>query len=128
MLKTYLSAALLTLSLAQAVPAMAQNSYFFPGAQANTFDSKIPTPEQFLGYPIGSHYTRTDQIVAYLRELDRVSDRVSLRVLGNTFEERPQVVATITMPENQQNLAKLQKDRRALIDPKLPAPDYKKLP
>ncbi|MFC7669046.1 M14 family zinc carboxypeptidase [Hymenobacter humi] len=107
---------------------MAQNSYFFPGAQASSFDPKVPTPEQFLGYPIGSHYTRTDQIVAYLRELDRVSDRVSLRVLGKTFEERPQVVATITTPENQQNLAQLQQDRRALHDPKLPAPNYGKLP
>ncbi|ALW86127.1 hypothetical protein AUC43_14110 [Hymenobacter sedentarius] len=121
------SAALLV-GLAQAVPAVAQTSYFFPGAQASSFDPKVPTPEQFLGYPIGSHYTRTDQIVAYLRELDRVSDRVSLRVLGTTFEERPQVVATITTPENQQNLAQLQQDRRALHDPKLPAPNYGKLP
>ncbi|WP_310396386.1 M14 family zinc carboxypeptidase [Hymenobacter sp.] len=128
MLKTYLYAALLALGLAQALPAAAQNSYFFPGAQASSFDPKVPTPEQFLGYPIGSHYTRTDQIVAYLRELDRVSDRVSLRVLGTTFEERPQVVATITTPENQQNLARLQQDRRALVDPKLPAPNYGRLP
>jgi hypothetical protein len=128
MLKTYLSAALLALALAQTLPAAAQNSYFFPETQAGSFDPKVPTPEQFLGYPIGSHYTRSDQIVAYLRELDRVSDRVSLRVLGTTFEERPQVVATITTPQHQQQLAQLQQDRRALRDPKLPAPDYGKLP
>ena len=128
MLKTYLSAALLTLALAQTLPAAAQNSYFFPETQAGSFDPKVPTPEQFLGYPIGSHYTRSDQIVAYLRELDRVSDRVSLRVLGTTFEERPQVVATITTPQHQLQLAQLQLDRRALRDPKLPAPDYGKLP
>ncbi|MBC6988398.1 M14 family zinc carboxypeptidase [Hymenobacter sp. BT491] len=128
MLKSYFSAALLALGLSLAVPASAQNSYYFPAAQANSFDAKIPTPEQFLGYPIGSHYTRSDQIVAYLRELDRVSDRVSLRVIGNTFEERPQVVATITTPENQQNLAGIQQARRALVDPKLAAPDYRKLP
>ena len=128
MLKTYLFAALLTLALAQMLPAAAQNNYFFPGTQAGSFDPKVPTPEQFLGYPIGSHYTRSDQIVAYLRELDRVSDRVSLRVLGTTFEERPQVVATITTPQHQQQLAQLQQDRRALHDPKLPAPDYGKLP
>ncbi|WP_046246351.1 M14 family zinc carboxypeptidase [Hymenobacter terrenus] len=128
MLKTYIAASLLTLTLALATPAAAQNSYFFPTAQASSFDPAIPTPEKFLGYPIGSHYTRTDQIVAYLRELDRVSDKVSLRVLGNTFEERPQVVATITAVANQQKLAALQQDRRALVDPKLPAPDYRKLP
>ncbi|MBX0292988.1 zinc carboxypeptidase [Hymenobacter sp. HSC-4F20] len=128
MLKPYASAALLTLGLALHLPAAAQNTYFFPAAPAASFDPAVPTPEQFLGYPIGTHYTRTDQIVAYLRELDRVSDKVSFRVIGTTFEERPQVVATITAPENQQNLAGLQQARRALVDPKLAAPDYRKLP
>ncbi|SFP93120.1 M14 family zinc carboxypeptidase [Hymenobacter arizonensis] len=128
MFKTHHSVALLALGLSLSTPAVAQTNYYFPTAQANSFDSKVPTPEQFLGYPIGSHYTRTDQIVAYLRELDRVSDRVSLRVLGTTFEQRPQVVATITTPQNQQNLAGLQQARRALVDPKLAAPDYRKLP
>ncbi|MBD2767255.1 hypothetical protein IC235_05060 [Hymenobacter sp. BT664] len=128
MLKTSISAALLTLALALATPVGAQNRYFFPAAPAGSFDPAVPTPEQFLGYPIGSHYTRSDQIVAYLRELDRVSDKVSLRVLGTTFEERPQVVATITAASNQQKLATLQQERRALVDPKRPAPDYRQLP
>ncbi|SDY80330.1 M14 family zinc carboxypeptidase [Hymenobacter psychrophilus] len=113
-------------------PATAQTgsptSYYFPGTTAAAFDPAVPTPEQFLGYPIGTHYTRTDQIVAYLRELDRVSDKVSLRVIGTTFEERPQVVATITAAENQQNLARLQQARQALVDPSRPAPDYRTLP
>ncbi|RSK47518.1 M14 family zinc carboxypeptidase [Hymenobacter rigui] len=120
------------LALLLAGPALAQTnsptSYYFPGSAAAAFDPAVPTPEQFLGYPIGTHYTRTDQIVAYLKELDRVSDKVSVRVIGNTFEERPQVVATITAAENQQNLSQLQKARRALVDPKLPAPDYRQLP
>ncbi|MBO0359097.1 hypothetical protein J0X19_14145 [Hymenobacter sp. BT186] len=133
MLKPYFSAALLTLGLSLTlVPATAQTAgsigYYFPKAAAGSFDPAIPTPEQFLGYPIGSHYTRTDQIVAYLRELDRVSDKVSLRVLGKTFEERPQVVATITSVEHQQNLPKLQAERKGLVDPSLPVPDYGKLP
>ncbi|RZK47187.1 MAG: hypothetical protein EOO59_18165, partial [Hymenobacter sp.] len=84
--KHYLAAALLAAGLAAARPATAQNSYFFPTAKAEDFDPAIPTPEQFLGYPIGAHYTRSDQIVAYLRELDRVSDKVSTRVIGKTYE------------------------------------------
>ncbi|UOG77112.1 zinc carboxypeptidase [Hymenobacter tibetensis] len=133
MLKPYFSTALLALGLGLTLaPAVAQTtgsiSYYFPKAPAGSFDPAIPTPEQFLGYPIGSHYTRTDQIVAYLRELDRVSDKVSFRVLGKTFEERPQVVATITSVEHQQNLVKLQAERKGLVDPSLPAPDYGKLP
>ena len=45
----------------------AQNTYYFPKAQS--LDTKIPTPEQFLGYPVGSYFTRYEQVVAYLREL-----------------------------------------------------------
>lgn len=124
----YFFACLLAVGLTTGQPATAQNNYFFPGATASSFDPAVPTPEQFLGYPIGSHYTRSDQIVAYLRELDRVSDKVSLRALGTTFEERPQVVATITSAANLQNLAAIRQERRALVDPTLAAPDYSKLP
>jgi hypothetical protein len=45
----------------------AQNAYFFSDKKLN---SNIPTPEQFLGYPIGTHQTRHDQLVAYMKELD----------------------------------------------------------
>ena len=128
MLKHHLTAALLALGLVASPPAAAQSSYFFPAAQAADFDPAVPTPEQFLGYPIGSHYTRSDQIVAYLRELDRVSDRVGTRVIGTTYEARPQLVATITAVENQQNLPQIHAQRRGLTDPTLPAPDYAKLP
>ena len=54
----------------------AQTDYFFPKKQLNP---TIPTPEQFLGYGIGSHHTRHDKLVEYMRELDRVSDRVTFQ-------------------------------------------------
>jgi len=75
-----------------------QSAYFFPGESA--FRADIPTPEAFLGYPLGTHYTRHDQIVAYFRELDRLSDRLRVRAFGKTYEERPQIIATFTAPEN----------------------------
>ena len=56
----------------------AQADYFYPNA--GSFNPKIPTPEQFLGYPIGSHHTRYDRIVSYFQELDRLSDRMTLGI------------------------------------------------
>jgi hypothetical protein len=47
--------------------AFAQNNYFFPAG--TTFDPAIPTPEQFLGYPIGDWHTRHDRIVSYFQEV-----------------------------------------------------------
>jgi hypothetical protein len=95
---------------------IAQQSYFFP-ANSGTFDPKVPTPEQFLGYPIGSHYTRHDQIVAYFKELARVSDRVHLQVIGKTYEERPQIIATVTNPANYAKLEDIRKEHLTLTDP-----------
>ncbi|QHV94400.1 M14 family zinc carboxypeptidase [Spirosoma endbachense] len=115
------------LFIALSPPLFAQNTYYFSGYKP-TFDPTIPTPEQFLGYPIGSHYTRYDQIVAYLKELDRLSDKVSLINIGKTYEERPQVIAFFTSVANQKNLEQIRKDHLQLADPKIPAPDYGKLP
>lgn len=80
----------------------AQSEYFYPGAGA--MDNLIPTPEQFLGYAIGSHHTRHDKIVEYLQELDRLSDRLSTQIIGFTYEYRPQMLAVFTSPDNQINL------------------------
>lgn len=78
--------------------ACAQSSYFFP--KAGPMNPSIPTPEQFLGYPIGSHMTRYDKMVEYFRELDRLSDRVSMEVIGETYEHRPLIMASFTAPAN----------------------------
>ncbi len=105
--------------------AAAQDQYYFP---QSAFDSRIPTPEKFLGYRIGTHYTRHDRIVDYLNELDRLSDKISVQVIGRTYEERPQVIATITSSENQAKLQQLRQEHIRIIDPKLPEADYKDAP
>jgi len=76
----------------------AQNQYFFPSGV--TFDPAIPTPEQFLGYPVGNWHTRHDRIVEYFKELARVSPKAHFQIIGYTHEQRPQVVLTVTSPEN----------------------------
>ncbi|MDL5045744.1 M14 family metallopeptidase [Oscillatoria amoena NRMC-F 0135] len=79
-----------------------QPSYFYP--QAKAFNSQIPTPEQFLGYAIGTHHTRHDKVVEYFKTLDGLSDRMTLLEIGKTHEHRPQITAIITSPENHINL------------------------
>ena len=52
------------------------------------FNPSIPTPEQFLGYPIGEQHTRHDQIVSYLYKLAEVSERATIEVYGHTHEKK----------------------------------------
>ncbi len=113
-------AAALALAVAFAAsPAIAQNSYYFPSAQQ--FDAAIPSPEQFLGYPIGSRYTRHDQLVAYFTELARVSDRVQVERIGQSYEGRPLLIVTVTSPGNHARKAQIAAQRQSVVDPAQPA-------
>ena len=106
-------ACLLLLSLG--FKTQAQNDYFFNGN--TTFDPSIPSPEKYLGYPIGTLHTRHDAIVGYFRELARISDRARLDTIGETYEHRQLVVLTVTAPNNQVNLEKIRQTHLRLVQP-----------
>lgn len=97
----------------------AQNKYFFP--KATSLDNKIPTPEQFLGYPIGSYFTRHEQVLAYFRELAKVSSRVHVTSIGKTYEQREQIIVTITSPSNYGRLEEIRQEHLNQADPSKPA-------
>lgn len=94
-----------------ATTALAQPSYYYPNTQQ--FNAAIPSPEKFLGYPIGSHHTRHDKVVEYFKELDRLSDRISLEEIGYTYEHRVQITAKITSPENHSRLEEIRQKNLA---------------
>lgn len=104
--------------------AIAQNSYFFP---AGNFDPAIPTPEQFLGYPIGEWHTRHENIIAYYKELARVSPKAHFQITGYTTEHRAQVILTITSPENYAKIEEIRIEHLKLADPSQ-SPDLSKMP
>lgn len=85
----------------------AQSDYFYPGAKQ--LNKTIPTPEEFLGYSIGTHHTRYDKIVEYFKVLDKASDRFVVEEIGSTIEHRTQIVAKITSPTNHGRLEEIRK-------------------
>jgi hypothetical protein len=84
---------------------LAQADYFY--ANSGNFDPKIPTPEKFLGYAIGTQHTRHDKLVEYFKELDKLSDRITLQVIGKTFEKREQITTVFTSPQNHAKLEEI---------------------
>ncbi|MEX0912653.1 MAG: M14 family zinc carboxypeptidase, partial [Gemmatimonadota bacterium] len=108
------------LSIALPEPAASQSAYFFPGQPE--FDPAIPSPADFLGYDIGTHHTRHDQIVSYVRELARLSDRVTYQEIGRTYGERVMPVITITSPEHHARLEEIRLEHIRVADPAQPAP------
>lgn len=108
--------AIIVLLFIAVIDSFAQNDYYF--GRDNQFDPKIPTPEQFFGFPIGSSLARYDKVVEYYKLLDNLSDRAQLEVIGKTYENREQVVLIVTSPDNQKNLESIRQNHLKLIDPK----------
>ena len=76
--------------------------YFFKNKAP--FNPDIPSPEEFLGRPIGAQHTRHDQIVAYLTKLAELSDRAEIETYGYTHEMRKLVILRVSTPEHLKNL------------------------
>ena len=66
----------------------------------------ITTPKQHFGFDIGDDYQLATytQFVAYWQKLDKESDRMKVVEIGRTAEDRPQLMAIITSPENHKKL------------------------
>lgn len=99
---------------AQAQPSLTLD-YYLP--QGVTYNPAIPTPRQVLGFEVGQWHLSHDQQVRYLMALDAASDRIALEEYGRTYEQRPQLLLTITHPENHAQLEALRTEHLKLTDP-----------
>lgn len=89
--------------------------YYLP--QDIQYNKDIPTPKEFLGYEVGQWHVGHDQLVYYMKELARVSDRVTIKEFARTYEDRPLVVLTITSPKNHKNIKDIQQQHVELTNP-----------
>jgi hypothetical protein len=70
-------------------------------------DPAIPTPESVLGWAVGDWHVSHDKLVQYMQVLAAASPRVSIKVIGQTYEQRPLLQLAISSAENQQKLETL---------------------
>ncbi|MVT09234.1 zinc carboxypeptidase [Chitinophaga sp. ysch24] len=64
------------------------------------FSQSPPTPDQFLGYALGTQFTPWYKVLEYFRAVAAVTPNMQLKQYGTTYEGRPLMLATITSPEN----------------------------
>jgi len=65
----------------------------------------IQSPSEFLGYEIGSQFSRHSQVVDYFKHVSENStNQVQLVQYGQTYERRPLYLAFISSEENMRNL------------------------
>lgn len=92
--------------------------------------AQLKSPDDFLGYKIGSRYTPHHKIVSYFQHV-AANSSIKLEKYGETNEGRPLLLAFISSAENMRNLesirmnnlrlANLAKDKAAPLEDNAPA-------
>jgi hypothetical protein len=80
----------------------------------------VPSPEAHLGYRPGAdyHLARWGTVVDYFRKVDAASDRVLVRELGRTAEDRPYIVAVVADPKTLDSLDRYRELQHQVADPR----------
>ncbi|HEY6975713.1 MAG TPA: M14 family metallopeptidase [Chitinophagaceae bacterium] len=69
------------------------------------FSQTLQSPQEFLGYKIGTHFTPDYKIVNYFNAVAQAKpDMVKVEKYGETYEGRELILAYIASPENLQKL------------------------
>jgi len=75
------------------------------------FSQDIPSPEKFLGYPLGDRFTTHNRIVDYFRAIALSSpEMVRFEQYGETYEHRPLFLVYISSPENLRRLESIRQN------------------
>jgi hypothetical protein len=74
------------------------------------FAQTIKSPSEFLGYEIGSRFTRHHKVVDYFKHVSNTLSNVKLEKYGETNENRPLYVSYISSQENISNLENIRKE------------------
>ncbi len=82
---------------------------FFLGLQL-IISQQLKSPSEFLGYELGSQFSRHADVVNYFRNVAENSSMVEYHTYGKTNERRPLTYAVISTPENLANLEQIRKD------------------
>ena len=107
--------ATLTLATALAVPS--------PVGPETRYDPRIPTLKQVTGHELGEEISTPDEIGAYLAALAAAApDRARVVEYARSEEGRPLRVLVLGSPERMARLEAVQKQLRALADPRSLSP------
>jgi len=104
---------LLLLALAAPLTARAEQRWVADAA----YDPAIPSPERYLGRPLGSRHAEVTEILGYSRRLADASERVELVELGESVEGDPLVLLVITDPANRPLLERRTAALEIVVDP-----------
>lgn len=83
-----------------------------------TAGAQVPSFQEVTGFAFGDRITLHHQMVRYVETLARVSPRVEVQWIGETYERNPIPLVFISSPENLARLGEIQSVAQRLGDPR----------
>lgn len=84
-------------------------SFFFALFLTSLLSAQVQSPADFLGYEIGTQFSRHADVVRYFEHVAANSDLVTYQEYGKTNERRPLTYAIVTSTANHGNLETIRK-------------------
>lgn len=84
-------------------------SFFVTLFLTTLLTAQVQSPSEFLGYEIGTQFSRHSDVVRYFEHVAKNSDLVTYQEYGKTNERRPLTYAVITTSANHSNLENIRK-------------------
>ncbi|AWH73004.1 zinc carboxypeptidase [Dokdonia sp. Dokd-P16] len=84
-------------------------SFFVALFLTTLLTAQVQSPSEFLGYEIGTQFSRHSDVVRYFEHVAENSDLVTYQTYGKTNERRPLTYAVITTAANHNNLENIRK-------------------
>ena len=81
------------------------------------YDSRIPTPEEFLGRALGAAPVRHHELVEYISTVAGLTGRMTVEVIGYSHERRPILFVVASSVENQARIDEIRRQHVALTEP-----------
>lgn len=91
-------------------------SLFIVGFLATTVFAQIPSPDEFLGYPLGSKFTPHYKVVEYYKKVTASAKNIQLQTYGKTYEGRELLLAVISDEANMNRLEQIRTSNLALAN------------
>ncbi|WP_036675033.1 M14 metallopeptidase family protein [Pedobacter heparinus] len=79
-----------------------------------TAEAQVKSPDEFLGYALGSKFTAHDKVLDYFRYLGKAGKNVRIVNYGKTYERRELLLAIVSSKENLDNLEQIRKNNLIL--------------
>ncbi len=90
--------------------------------------AQTQSPDQYLGYPLGSRFTIHQKVVDYFKYVAAQHPNIKLLNYGKTYEGRELMVAVISAQANINNLEEIRKNNVAMSNAAAANLDVKKQP